>query len=181
MRFIEGGSLVDKICSSEHHALTEKQTAEYMKDLFSAVAYCHAQGIIHRDIKPENILITKTNQIKLIDFGLSRVRVSKTVENEIVGTGYYMAPEVVRKADYNEKADCWSLGVVLYLLVSGNLPFIGSEQDEVFAHSCKGEVCFDLKAFDCVSEPCKDLISKLLVVDQSKRLPAAEAMKHPWF
>ena len=59
------------------------------------MAYCHANGIIHRDIKPENMMVTKTNQIKLVDFGLSKVRVGKTTENEIVGTGYYMAPEVI--------------------------------------------------------------------------------------
>lgn len=119
-----------------------------MQELFSAITYCHANNIVHRDIKPENILVTKNNRIKLIDFGLCKVRVKKSIENEIVGTGYYMAPEVILNEDYNTKVDCWSLGVVLYLLVSGYLPFQGKKCEDVFRKITKADFHFDHKEFE---------------------------------
>jgi serine/threonine protein kinase len=93
--------------------------------MFSALKYCHANRVIHRDIKPENIMLTNDNQIKLIDFGLSKL-CQDLVSSEMVGTGYYMAPELyvsVGKCTYNEKVDIWSMGVLLYLLLCGYLPF----------------------------------------------------------
>lgn len=92
-----------------------------MHQLFSAVNHCHANGVIHRDIKPENIMLTKNNKIRLIDFGLSKLGTTKA-QTEVAGTPYYMAPEVW-DGKYKEKADIWSLGVLLYVLVSGYLPF----------------------------------------------------------
>lgn len=93
-----------------------------MLQLFSAINHCHANGVIHRDIKHENIMITDTNQIRLIDFGLSRIKPKKLLIHERVGTAFYMAPEVLN-GNYNEKADLWSLGVLLYTLVCGYMPF----------------------------------------------------------
>ena len=96
-----------------------------MKQLISAVFHCHTMGIVHRDIKPENIMITRGNDVKLIDFGLSKnAGISNGSMHTIAGTPYYMAPEVL-KGSYNDKADMWSLGVLLYTLVSGYLPFQG--------------------------------------------------------
>lgn len=92
-----------------------------MHQLFSALSHCHANGVIHRDIKPENIMLTKSNKVRLIDFGLSLIKTQKTV-NEVAGTPYYMSPEMLNSR-YDEKTDIWSLGVLLYVLVSGYLPF----------------------------------------------------------
>jgi calcium-dependent protein kinase len=102
-----------------------------MYQLLSAVNHCHANGVIHRDIKPENIMLTKNNQVRLIDFGLSKISAKNKKQSEIAGTPYYMAPEVL-DGNYNEKADIWSLGVLLYVLVSGYLPFQGHNSKEVF-------------------------------------------------
>ena len=92
-----------------------------MKELFSAINHCHAQGIIHRDIKPENIMINDADTVRLIDFGLSKASKKRNLST-IAGTPYYMAPEVLQ-GSYSTKADIWSLGVLLYTLVSGYLPF----------------------------------------------------------
>jgi len=92
-----------------------------MKSLFQAINHCHAQGVIHRDIKPENIMLAKSGAIRLIDFGLSKTADKKKLST-VAGTPYYMAPEVL-DGDYGPKADIWSLGVLLYVLVSGYLPF----------------------------------------------------------
>jgi calcium-dependent protein kinase len=121
MEYINGMQLFDKITSQTNQSFGEKEAAEYMKQLFSAVNHCHANGVIHRDIKPENIMLTKDNQIRLIDFGLSKIR-KERLEREIAGTPYYMAPEML-EGRYDEKVDSWSLGVLLYVLVSGYLPF----------------------------------------------------------
>lgn len=93
-----------------------------MTKLFGAINHCHASGIVHRDIKPENIMIGKDKELKLIDFGLSKANKDKGKLHTIAGTPFYMAPEVL-DGGYNYKADIWSLGVLLYILLSGYLPF----------------------------------------------------------
>lgn len=120
MEVIEGMQLFDKITQQHNQVFTEHVAATYMKQLFSAINHCHAQGIIHRDIKPENIMINNSNSVKLIDFGLAKA-ITKS-QKTIAGTPYYMAPEVLLQ-QYSYKADIWSLGVILYALVSGYLPF----------------------------------------------------------
>lgn len=110
----------------------ESEACKIMEKLFRAINHCHAQGIIHRDIKPENVMIGRDNEIKLIDFGLSKRSKDKTSHlTTIAGTPYYMAPEVL-DGDYNYKCDIWSLGVLLYVLVSGYLPFQGENRQDVF-------------------------------------------------
>lgn len=149
----------------------------YMKSLFQAINHCHAQGIIHRDIKSENIMITDSGSVRLIDFGLSKA--SKRNLKTIAGTPYYMAPEVL-DGDYGQKADIWSLGVLLYTLVSGYLPFQGPSA-EVFRKIRDGQFHFNHIEFKEVSSECQDLIRKLLVVNVKKRLTGHQALKHPWF
>ena len=101
-----------------------------MEKLFKAINHCHAQNVIHRDIKPENIMITDQGSVRLIDFGLSKASRTQKL-TEMAGTPYYMAPEVL-KGSYMAEADIWSLGVLLYCLVSGYLPFQGGSANEVF-------------------------------------------------
>lgn len=101
-----------------------------MKQLFSSINHCHANGIVHRDIKPENIMINDEDEVRLIDFGLSKVSKKKQMHT-VAGTPFYMAPEVLNE-NYGAKADIWSLGVLLYTLVSGYLPFQGTNNREVF-------------------------------------------------
>ena len=91
------------------------------KSLLLAISYCHEKDVVHRDIKPENIMITSDHEIKFVDFGLASIKKSKNAL-KCVGTLYYMAPEVFR-GNYDEKCDMWSLGVLLYVLLSGYLPF----------------------------------------------------------
>ena len=102
-----------------------------MRSLFQAVNHAHAQNIVHRDIKPDNIMITSNDTVRLIDFGLAANSANKRGLTEIAGTPYYMAPEVIQGA-YGKQSDLWSLGVILYTLVSGYLPFQGDNQAIVF-------------------------------------------------
>lgn len=101
----------------------EGEAAKIMKKLLRAISHCHASGVVHRDIKPENVMYGRDGEIKLIDFGLSKSVQSKNTQlTTIAGTPYYMAPEVI-DGEYNSQCDVWSLGVLMYVLLSGYLPF----------------------------------------------------------
>ena len=96
-----------------------------MKELFGSLVHMHAQGIVHRDIKPENIMLDENESLKLIDFGLSKVQTDKKTMKTFAGTPYYMAPEVMEGSGYGKSCDVWSAGVLLYVFMSGYLPFQG--------------------------------------------------------
>ena len=133
-----------------------------MLQLFKAINHCHANGVVHRDIKPENIMVTDSDDVRLIDFGLGKVQRGKHL-NEVAGTPLYMAPEVIQ-GSYGKEADMWSLGVLLFTLVSGYLPFYAKSTNEVFAKIKQCKWTFP-SVFNKVSPECKDLITKLLVSD----------------
>mmetsp|Transcript_42189 Transcript_42189/g.55580 ORF Transcript_42189/g.55580 Transcript_42189/m.55580 type:complete len:117 (+) Transcript_42189:503-853(+) len=116
-----------------------------MKQLLQAINHCHALDIIHRDIKPENIMVTKDDQIRVIDFGLAAVAKKRTL-TEFAGTPYYMAPEVIKHL-YGRKSDIWSLGVILYTLTSGYLPFQGENMDALLRKITRGTFHFDHAEF----------------------------------
>lgn len=128
--YLAGGGLFDSLI--QNVGFTEYASAVIIKQLLSAVAYLHSKNIAHRDIKPENILFCSNDalNVKLLDFGNSR----KMGENEgmqgVYGTAYYVSPEVL-KGKYNEKCDVWSVGVILYMLLSGNPPFNGRSDVEI--------------------------------------------------
>ena len=142
-----------------------------MKKLLSACYHMHSQGVIHRDIKPENIMLSKEGEIKLIDFGLSQRTQGNKKLKTVAGTPYYMAPEVL-DGHYDYKCDLWSLGVLLYVFMSGYLPFQGQSRNEVFNKIATGKYHFKHVEFEQCSSLVIDLIEKLLVVDPNKRLNA---------
>jgi len=125
-------------------------------------------------------MITENETVRLIDFGLSKASKNGKTLSTVAGTPYYMAPEVLEGA-YSKQADIWSLGVLLYTLVSGYLPFQGSNAAEVFRKIKEADYHFNHAEFSAVSDECKDLIGKLLVTNQKKRLTGQQALNHPWF
>ena len=134
-----------------------------MKQLLSAVAYCHAKKIVHRDLKPENLLLVKPGvyDVKVIDFGLSRNFTANKSMYSKMGTPFYIAPEVLKKK-YNEKCDLWSCGVILYILLSGNAPFTGKTDQQIFDNIALGYVSFQGVEWKNVSNEAKIFIKKLL-------------------
>ena len=128
MEHVKGMELFEKI--EKETNFNEKTAAKYMLQMFKAINHLHAQGIVHRDIKPENVMVTENDEIRLIDFGLSKVQVTEFL-NERAGTPYYVAPEVIERK-YGKQADIWSLGVILYQLVSGLIPFDADSPDALF-------------------------------------------------
>jgi calcium-dependent protein kinase len=176
----EGGELFDYITA--RGTLTEAEAARIMRQLFSAVSFVHSHQICHRDLKPENCLLMSkeaASDVKIIDFGLAQRVEAEELMHSLEGTPYYIAPEVL-DGSYGKEVDCWSLGVILYIMLSGTPPFNGRTTDEILHKIRTGYLTFKPAAFKKVSEGAKDLISQLLRKDTSLRVTAAQAYNHFW-
>jgi len=171
-----GGELFDRII--EEKKFTEVNAAKTMKEVLSAINYCHEKNIVHRDLKPENILV-EGNIIKIIDFGTSRKFEANKLMSNSHGTPYYIAPEVLSNR-YNEKCDIWSCGVILYILLCGLPPFNGRSDTEIMENVKTAKFTFG-KKFNHVSKMATDLIEKMLEYDFKKRPSAKECLNHEWF
>ena len=184
MEYCRGGKLYTEL--RNYAPFDEKYTAYVMHQIFSAINYCHKMNIIHRDLKPENILIVNKNKnnnypnIKIGDFGMSKIVEKRSLQNSVVGSIYYIAPEVIQKK-YNEKCDIWSCGVIMYILLSKQPPFKGEYIEEIMSNIQKGTYDLESPPFDKISENALDLIKKLLNKDIDSRISAQEALNHPWF
>ena len=169
---------------------SENQLAVLFYQVLSGLYYLHSNNIVHRDLKLENILISEiekdkvTNEkyfwVKIIDFGTAKIFEKNKSEKAVVGSSYYIAPEVLHK-HYNEKCDTWSVGVILYMLIVGRAPFDGKTDEEIIENIEKGQFNSKHKKLLNSSEEVQDLVKKLLEVNVKKRLSSSEALKHPWF
>ena len=178
-----GGELFQQII--DKGPFNEKYSAYIMYQLFSAINYCHKMHIVHRDLKPENILIVNKDDngypvVKICDFGTSKIFEKGAVQRKLVGSSYYIAPEVLKK-HYNEKCDIWSLGVIMYILLSARPPFGGNDDDDIMERVATGIYDLESPPFDKVSKSALDLIRKLLTMDVDQRINAQQALNHPWF
>lgn len=164
-------------------SFSERIAIRIMKQVVSAILYCHLNGIVHRDIKSDNILFLTEDihsPVKLIDFGISVKFEKDTKLKDKTGTVLYIAPEVI-SGSYDEKCDIWSCGVLMYMMLSGTPPFNGSSRQEVMAKIKKGKFTFSGKIWTLISEEGKDLIKKMLTLDPARRPSCREVLSHPWF
>jgi len=177
MELMEGGELYDEIVKRKH--FTEKDASFIMYQLFLALEYLHKKGIVHRDLKLENLLIKKHGslEIKLADFGLSKVYTGEALQTAC-GTPYYVAPEILNGEGYDHKIDTWAAGVLLYVLLSGRLPFSGDSDVELFRAILETDLVWKKPQFDTVSAEAKDLIQRLIAKDPSKRFDANQSLQH---
>ena len=186
MEECKGGELFDKIIEhiDNDEMYSEKEAAEIILQVMSAVEYCHNNGICHRDLKPENLLYLKKggeedNPLKVIDFGLSRDTNVKKILSSKVGTAYYVSPEILA-GKYNEKCDIWSCGVILYVLLAGDPPFNGPSDGIIYSKIKKMKFTFPPSRFDKVSDEAKDLLNHMLA-PENERYTASQVLAHPWF
>ncbi|KVI07336.1 Protein kinase, ATP binding site-containing protein [Cynara cardunculus var. scolymus] len=174
-------NLFDHI-SKRGGAFSESEAGSIFIPLIQAVSHCHRLGIAHRDIKPDNVLFDSTGKLKLADFGSAECfgMNESGMMTGVVGTPYYVAPEVLLGREYNEKVDVWSAGVILYILLAGCPPFYGETPVETFQAVLRGNLRFPPRIFMSVSPEAKDLLRKMLCKDSSKRLSAEQVLRHPW-
>ncbi|KAG6605265.1 CDPK-related kinase 5, partial [Cucurbita argyrosperma subsp. sororia] len=181
MELCEGGELLDRILS-RGGKYTEEDARTVMKQILHVVAFCHLQGVAHRDLKPENFLFTSKDEdslLKAIDFGLSDFVKPDERLNDIVGSAYYVAPEVLHRS-YSTEADVWSIGVIAYILLCGSRPFWARTESGIFKAVLKADPIFDEPPWPSLSSEAKDFVKRLLVKDPRKRMSAAQALSHPW-
>ncbi|XP_043813638.1 calcium-dependent protein kinase 7 isoform X2 [Manihot esculenta] len=180
MELCEGGELFDRIVARGHY--TERAAAAVMKTIVEVVQMCHKHGVVHRDLKPENFLFAnkkETAPLKSIDFGLSVFFKPGEKFNEIVGSPYYMAPEVLRR-NYGPEVDVWSAGVILYILLCGVPPFWAETEQGVAQAIIRSVIDFKRDPWPKVSDNAKDLVKKMLNPDPKLRLTAQQVLEHPW-
>lgn len=183
MELVTGGELFDRIIAKGSY--TEKDASVLTHQILDAVDYLHGMGIVHRDLKPENLLYyspAEDSKIMISDFGLSKMADDSDVTalSTACGTPGYVAPEVLRRKPYGKAVDCWSIGVIAYILLCGYPPFYHENDPELFQQIMRGDYEFDSPYWDAISESAKDFIRHLMELDPKKRFTCRQAIDHPW-
>ncbi|XP_053418016.1 serine/threonine-protein kinase 33 isoform X2 [Nycticebus coucang] len=189
MELCEDGELKEILHKKGH--FSENETRWIIKSLASAIAYLHSNDIVHRDLKLENILVKSSfidanNElnlnIKVTDFGLAVKKHgrSEAMMQSTCGTPIYMAPEVINAHDYSQQCDIWSIGVIMYILLSGEPPFLASSEEKLFELIRKGELHFENPVWDSISDCAKSVLKQLMKVDPAHRLTAKELLDNQW-
>lgn len=180
MDLCSGGELFDKIVAKGNYS--ESDAAALIRDIVKVVAHCHNLGVMHRDLKPENFLLeSKADdaRIKCTDFGLSVFFKPGQKFREVVGSAYYVAPEVLKQS-YSVEADIWSCGVILYILLSGVPPFWGETEKQIFKAILEGKLDLQGDPWPNISSDAKDCVRRMLEPNPAKRATADEILQHPW-
>ncbi|VDL94563.1 unnamed protein product [Schistocephalus solidus] len=179
---VTGGELFEDIVAREFYS--EADASHCMKQILESVNYCHQNNIVHRDLKPENLLLASKSRgaaVKLADFGLAiEVQGDQFAWFGFAGTPGYLSPEVLRKEPYGKPVDIWACGVILYILLVGYPPFWDDEQHRLYAQIKSGNYEYPPPEWETVTPDAKDLINQMLTMNPSKRITAAEALKHQW-
>ena len=181
--YIEGGTL-GQYFKKKKFNFSERQATNIMSQIANGVKYLHQYGIVHRDLKPDNIMITQQNEygvIKIMDFGLSKIVSPNERMVDGYGTLSYVAPEVLLRTPYNKEVDIWSLGVILFYMLSGRLPFRGRREQEVAEKIVYDELEFDEDDWETRSQKVQDLITCCLEKKKENRITIDEFINHPWF
>ncbi|XP_014506160.1 calcium-dependent protein kinase 17-like [Vigna radiata var. radiata] len=180
MELCAGGELFDRIIAKGHY--TERAAASLLRTIVQIVHTFHSMGVIHRDLKPENFLLLSKDEnapLKATDFGLSVFFKEGEMFKDIVGSAYYIAPEVLKRK-YGPEVDIWSVGVMLYILLCGVPPFWAESEHGIFNAILRGHVDFTSDPWPSISPSAKDLVSNMLNSDPKERFTAAQVLDHPW-
>eukprot|EP00543_Licmophora_paradoxa_P001047 CAMPEP_0202445100 /NCGR_PEP_ID=MMETSP1360-20130828/3984_1 /ASSEMBLY_ACC=CAM_ASM_000848 /TAXON_ID=515479 /ORGANISM="Licmophora paradoxa, Strain CCMP2313" /LENGTH=504 /DNA_ID=CAMNT_0049061255 /DNA_START=98 /DNA_END=1612 /DNA_ORIENTATION=- len=181
MELMSGGDLFDRIGKKKSYS--EADARDLTSKMLKAMAFCHTKDIAHCDMKPKNLLLVSDDNdsfIKVADFGFAaRVHAPKTLTKQC-GTPFFVSPEILMRQPYDQLSDMWSVGCIVFLLLSGNLPFMGRTQKELFKKIVVGKFEFNEECWGGVSEDARDLVRKMLVTDPDKRIGAREALQHKW-
>uniref|UniRef100_A0A803NZM4 non-specific serine/threonine protein kinase n=1 Tax=Cannabis sativa TaxID=3483 RepID=A0A803NZM4_CANSA len=180
MELCAGLELFDRIIAQGKYS--ERDASELFRAIANVVHICHFMGVIHRDLKPENFLFSSKDKgamLKAADFGLSVYTEEGKVYRDLVGSAYYVAPEVLRR-HYGKEIDVWSAGVILYILLCGVPPFWAETEKGIFDAILEGEIDFESQPWPSISTTAKDLIKRMLTQDPKKRITSLQVLDHPW-
>ena len=180
--YIEGGTLGHYLKKNKFN-FTEQQAANMIYQIASGIKYLHTYGIVHRDLKPDNIMITQPNDLgalKIMDFGLSKIVSSQEKMVDGYGTLSYVAPEVLLRAPYNKKVDIWSLGIILFYILCGHLPFKGNREVIIAEKIVNDDLEFDQDEWEDRSRKAKELIKSCLKKEPEERISINEFLNHSW-
>ncbi|XP_067314759.1 calcium/calmodulin-dependent serine protein kinase b isoform X6 [Pseudorasbora parva] len=183
--FMDGADLCFEIVkrADAGFVYSEAVSSHYMRQILEALRYCHDNNVIHRDVKPHCVLLaSKENSapVKLGGFGVAiQLGESGLVAGGRVGTPHFMAPEVVKREPYGKPVDVWGCGVILFILLSGCLPFYGTKE-RLFEAIVKGKYKMNPRQWSQISESAKDLVRRMLMLDPAERITVYEALNHPW-
>lgn len=182
MELMSGGDLFDRIGTKKTY--DERDARALCQKMLDSMLFIHENNVAHCDMKPKNLLLRNDEDdsfIKLADFGFATRVYGPNSLTKQCGTPFFVAPEILMRTPYDQQSDMWSVGVIIFLLLSGNLPFMGRSQRELFRAIVIGKYEFDDEVWDSVSEHAKNLIQGLLVTDPAKRLTAKQALRSRWF
>ncbi|XP_055084518.1 myosin light chain kinase family member 4 isoform X2 [Periophthalmus magnuspinnatus] len=181
LEYVGGGELFDRIID-ENYKLKELDAVVFIRQICEGLQHMHKMYVLHLDLKPENILCVSrvTNKVKIIDFGLARIYKPREKLQVNFGTPEFLAPEVINYDFVSFNTDMWSLGVITYMLLSGLCPFLGDTDNETLNNILACQWSFEEQEFSDTSPQAKDFISRLLIVNKSWRMSAAESLRHPW-
>lgn len=179
MEMLKGGELFERIVGRPR--FSELEAARLLRPLLESVAYLHDLGIVHRDLKPENILCgDELEDLKIADFGLSKMILPKEKMDAACGTLSYVAPEVLTMQGYGKEADLWSIGVIMFLLLCGKLPFDGDDHNEIIRSTIQGDLKVNPSVWNKLSDEAKALLTSFLTKSPKDRITARSALKHPF-
>ncbi|XP_026092894.1 calcium/calmodulin-dependent protein kinase type 1D-like isoform X1 [Carassius auratus] len=180
MQLVSGGELFDRIL--DRGMYSEADASRLIRQVLEAVSYLHKNGIVHRDLKPENLLYyspDENSKIMISDFGLSKME-DNGVMSTACGTPGYVAPEVLAQKPYSKAVDCWSIGVITYILLCGYPPFYEETETRLFSKIMKAQYEFDSPFWDDISESAKDFIRNMMQKNPKMRYDTEQALRHPW-
>lgn len=182
-----GGDLFDEICRQKARKFDERLSAEVTVTLARSIGYLHSHFVVHRDLKPENILLTKPFSeggiLKVTDFGLAhlcKLEPKLHIMHTCCGTPHYVAPEVLSSNQYSTEVDFWSIGVILYIMLSGFQPFNSHSIHEMYGMIIRGQYKFPSPQWDGISAEAIDLVKRLMTCDPKKRYTAEQVQQHAW-
>jgi len=182
MELLKGGDLFTYL-EKRKFRMPEERARNLVHSLATSTYYLHSYGITHRDLKPENILMvdeSEVSDLKLVDFGLSKIIGPNEVCDEPFGTLSYVAPEVLLQKPYGKAVDLWSIGVITYLLLSGTLPFDDDNDREIARQTIYEPADFTYPVWQKVSKEAKNFVDRLLTKDPKKRMTLEQVLEHPW-
>ena len=181
--YIEGGTL-GQYFKKKNFNFSERQASSIISQIAQGIKYLHKYGIVHRDLKPDNIMITQQNEfgvVKIMDFGLSKIVSTQEKMVDGYGTLSYVAPEVLLRTPYNKEVDIWSMGIILYYMLCGHLPFKGSKEVIIAEKIVNDELEFDEEEWEVRSKRVRELIVSCLKKEPEERITIDDFLNHPWF